>query len=188
MVARLSLLLLAAGLASLENSARAGWWRGKDCEQDAHYIGRHHDLEFNNRFLQRPYPPYHGWNRPFYGWSSNYRPYYFTPQSYANTPWNYGPCHQETVYTNAAPTPGLNAYGVPVQGTAASGVKPAATTPTPAIVPTPANPNPNPTGDPTLIPQAPIPQTPIPQTPVPPPPGVTPTPATPQPPQPGLGQ
>jgi len=108
------LVLLSAVTVCSANAASAGWWSG-----NGHYLGQHHDASFNNRFLQRPCPPYHGWNRPFYGWSSNYRPYYYTPQTYANTPWDYGPHYRETVYRNAAPSPGLNSYGVPVQPTGA---------------------------------------------------------------------
>ncbi len=132
--------------------SQAGWW----------YLGKHHDDHYNCRFLQRPYQPYHGWNRPFYGWSSNYRPYYFTPQSYANTPWNYGPEYQQSVYNEAAPPQGLNSYGVPVQNTSATKsvpIMPQAPTvaPTPAAVPTPAVP-------------------PVPEIPQPPQPSIVPSP------------
>jgi hypothetical protein len=167
MMTRHSMLFVIAGFAGAAGSASAGWFSG-----EPHYIGQHHDAHFNRRFLERPCPPYHGWNRPFYGWSSNYRPYYFTPQSYANTPWNYGPGYQATVYQSAAPTPGLNAYGVPVQGSSESGVKPVATTPPvahplePTLAPTVSPP------PPAITPPAAVPQ-------------VTP-PAVPQPPQPGL--
>ncbi len=107
-----TLLTAIAGLAltAVASQASAGWW----------YIGAKHDAHYNARFLQRPYPPYHGWNRPLYGWSSNYRPYYFTPQDYANTPWNYEPCYQDQLMHTAAPPQGLNSYGVPVTSTAAS--------------------------------------------------------------------
>jgi hypothetical protein len=135
-----SLLLAIAGVAGSANAALAGWCWGDN------YIGRCHDCRFNNRFLERPCPPYHGWNRPLYGWSSNYRPYYFTPQPYANTPWAYGPYHHATIYETAAPTEGLNAYGVPVQQTSSSSQQksPYSTTPaTPTYVP-PATPTPAP--------------------------------------------
>jgi len=155
-----SLLVLAASMACSASAVSAGWFSG-----ETHYIGQRHDAHFNDRFLQRPCPPYHGRNRPLYGWSSNYRPYYYTPQSYANTPWGYGPHYNETVYQTAAPTPGLNSYGVPVQGTPASGVKPVATSPTPAAQ------------TPTLAPPATMPPVDVPQ--------AAPAPV-PQPPQPGL--
>ena len=115
-----SVLLSLAG-----SSAEAGW-----------YLGEHHDLTFQSRFLQRPCPPYHGRNRPFYGWSSNYRPYYFTPQSYANTPWNYGPGYQESLMHTAAPPLDLNAYPVPVTNTTTP-VAPTLAAPTPAPTPAP---------------------------------------------------
>jgi hypothetical protein len=126
---RLMVGVLSAGamIASLASNAQAGWFSGE----------RHHE-HYQSRFLQRPCPPYHGWNRPFYGWSSNYRPYYFTPQSYANTPWNYGPGYQESIYQTAAPTPGLNAYGVPVTKTTTSTPAVATPTPAPPAVPVPA--------------------------------------------------
>jgi hypothetical protein len=146
MIARLSLLLLAAGMVTSASTARAGW-----CWRDG-YLGQHHDLCFNNRFLQRPCPPYHGWNRPLYGWSSNYRPYYFTPQSYANTPWNYGPCRQEELLHETPPTPGLNSYGVPIPPGTKPVVKPAA-----ATVPTLA-----PAAAPTYVPPTAVPQAPTP--------------------------
>jgi hypothetical protein len=141
-----SLLLAIAGVAGSANAALAGW-----CWRDS-YFGRSHDHHCQTRFLERPCPPYHGWNRPFYGWSSNYRPYYFTPQPYAHTPWAYGPYHHATVYETAAPTAGLNAYGVPVQQTSSqqksSSLPPTPYMPNPAVVPeatpTPATPPPPP--------------------------------------------
>jgi hypothetical protein len=156
-----SLVLLLAATVCTANVASAGWW-----SEDDHYIGRHHDANFNNRFLQRPCPPYHGWNRPLYGWSSNYRPYYFTPQPYANTPWAYGPYHHANIYHTAAPTPGLNAYGVPVQQTGASQPKPTLVPPVPPAVPTPA---PVPRAAPTPAPPPPAPGLEVP----PPPPQPT---------------
>lgn len=132
MKTRPTLLALVAGstVACAAAGASAGW-----------YLGAKHDHDFNSRFLQRPCPPYHGWNRPFYGWSSNYRPYYFTPQGYANTPWNYGPNYQDTVYRSAAPTPGLNAFGVPVTaGATTSPIKPANVPQTPTLAPPIATP------------------------------------------------
>lgn len=174
MIARLSLLLLAVGMASSATTARAGWWWGDRCYND-HYIGQHHDICFNNRFLQRPWVPYHGWNRPFYGWSSNYRPYYFTPQFYANTPYNYGPCRQEELLTETPPTPGLNTYGVPIQPGTKPLVKPAAATATPTLAP-PTTPTYVP---PTAVPPTAVPSTPVPQAPMP-------APAVPQPPKPSF--
>jgi len=153
-----SLLLAIAGIVGSANAALAGWCWGDN------YIGRCHDAHFNRRFLERPCPPYHGWNRPFYGWSSNYRPYYFTPQPYANTPWAYGPYHHAHIYQTAAPTAGLNAYGVPVQSDSTSQPKPAYVPPTPTLAPT-------------VVPPA----VPIPATPPPPP-----MPEVPPPPQPAL--
>lgn len=149
-----SLAFLFATTACAADVASAGWWSG-----EGHYIGQKHDAHFNNRFLQRPCPPYHGWNRPFYGWSSNYRPYYFTPQTYANTPWGYGPHYNATVYGSAAPTPGLNAYGVPVQSTTSTQPKPTLVPPTPPAVPTPA-PVPQAAPTPASPPPPPMPEIP----------------------------
>jgi hypothetical protein len=142
-----SFVLLLAAILCSASAASAGYW---SCTWDR-YVGHHHDACFNRRFLERPYPPYHGWNRPFYGWSSNYRPYYFTPQPYANTPWSYGPYNEASIYESAAPTPGLNSYGVPVQQTSASSKSAYGTAPTPAaptlappVAPMPATPPPPP--------------------------------------------